>query len=414
MRQRGLGGDRLAHPEAGEAERSGPPLRTARIRPVQCIGEGDDAFDLLEFPGLREAPQAPRYGPEDGEVRDGIRNERERPSPEGLPQEGGVDVGDPVGEALLRPGAPVVKLVWEKDVDLPAPAVPACPAIEEGLHAAKRDADGVGVVTVEGEGRTREGGRETFDPGAAPGDRDAAQAVEQALRAPARSFQTRPVRSIYRLPRGRLRRGAAGLAQVSVDHGGALFVLILTGLAVMGSPGPSTVSMTAVAAAYGARRALRHFLGLVAGTTIVLLAVAGGLVSLLLSAPGAAPVLLAASTGYLCWLAFRIATAPPLSKAGRPVGVPSFAGAFLLAVGNPKAYVAIAAVYAMPLGLASPAADAIAKLAVLSVLVVAIHAAWLLAGGLLSRLLTDPTASRRFNLLSASALVLAVLAAVLA
>jgi threonine/homoserine/homoserine lactone efflux protein len=175
--------------------------------------------------------------------------------------------------------------------------------------------------------------------------------------------------------------------------------LILAAVVVMGSPGPSTISMTAVGAAYGLRRSLGYLLGLVAGTTVVLIAVAAGVVSLLLSVPRLAPVLLGASAVYMLYLAFRIATAPPLSKQAG-AGTPSFAGAFLLAVANPKAYLAIAAVFA------GSTLDALPKVAILIVMIVAIHVCWLLAGASLSRLFYDPVRSRIANAAFAATLVL--------
>src|SRR6266567_5749219 len=52
--------------------------------------------------------------------------------------------------------------------------------------------------------------------------------------------------------------------------------LLLSSLAVMGSPGPATISLTAAGSAYGLRRSARYLVGVTAGTTIVLLAVASG------------------------------------------------------------------------------------------------------------------------------------------
>lgn len=78
-----------------------------------------------------------------------------------------------------------------------------------------------------------------------------------------------------------------------------LLSLIVASLLVMGSPGPSTISVTAVGAAFGLRRSLAYLSGLVAGTVAVLLAVAAGVVSVLLAVPQLAPVLLAASAVYI-------------------------------------------------------------------------------------------------------------------
>jgi threonine/homoserine/homoserine lactone efflux protein len=91
-----------------------------------------------------------------------------------------------------------------------------------------------------------------------------------------------------------------------------LVALILTSAAIMGSPGPSTISATAMGAAFGLRRSLAYVGGLILGTIGVLLAVSIGIVALVFSMPHAARVLNAASAIYILYLAFRIATAPPL------------------------------------------------------------------------------------------------------
>lgn len=183
--------------------------------------------------------------------------------------------------------------------------------------------------------------------------------------------------------------------------------LVLASLVVMGSPGPSTMSITAVGAAFGLRRSLGYLAGLIVGTGVVLLAVATGVVALLLAVPRLAPVLVAVSAVYILYLAVQIARAPPLARQDAAVAAPAFTGGVVLASANPKAYVAIAAVFA-----GSPAA-ALAKTAVLAVMIVLIHGGWLLAGAALSRLLHDPLASRLANLAFAAVLVAASAAAVL-
>jgi threonine/homoserine/homoserine lactone efflux protein len=153
-----------------------------------------------------------------------------------------------------------------------------------------------------------------------------------------------------------------------------LATLTFASLVVMGSPGPATMSVTAVGAAFGLRRSLPYLSGIVVGTAAVLLAVAAGVVSMLLSMPRLAPVLLAVSAAYIAYLAFRIARAPPLSRQDPQARAPSFGGGFLLAVSNPKAYLAIAAVFAgTTLPLDSPMAEAILKSAVLTIMIVVIH-----------------------------------------
>ena len=185
-----------------------------------------------------------------------------------------------------------------------------------------------------------------------------------------------------------------------------LVSLLLASLVVMGSPGPSTMSVTAVGAAFGFRRSLAYLTGIVLGTTAVLFGVSAGVVAMLMSLPRLAPMLVSASAAYVAYLAFKIATAPPLSRQNREAGAPSFAGGFLLAVANPKAYLAIAAVFAgTSLAVESPAIEAMLKTGVLAIMIVVIHFGWLAAGVSFSRLLHHPVGSRIVNLLFAAILI---------
>jgi threonine/homoserine/homoserine lactone efflux protein len=186
--------------------------------------------------------------------------------------------------------------------------------------------------------------------------------------------------------------------------------LILASLVVMGSPGPSTISVTAVGAAYGLRRSLGYVTGLILGTATVLLAVATGVMSILLSVPRLAPLLLAASALYMLYLAFRIATAPPLSRSVA-ARAPSIGAGFLLAVANPKAYLAIAAVFAGTRLSADTTLDAVLKTAVLALMIVIIHVCWLAAGASFSRVFHDPVWSRVANIVFAAMLVVVTLLA---
>jgi threonine/homoserine/homoserine lactone efflux protein len=189
--------------------------------------------------------------------------------------------------------------------------------------------------------------------------------------------------------------------------GRPLLTLVLASMVVMGSPGPSTISATAIAAAFGFRRSLRYACGLIAGTIVVLLAVAIGVVAFLLSAPHGASALAIISAAYILYLAFRIATAPPLAAQSGDAAAPAFAGGFLLAIANPKAYLAIAAVFAgSTLFAGDRTRDAAAKILVLSVMIVVIHLCWLLAGASLSRALRDPVRSRIVNVSLAAILII--------
>ena len=193
-----------------------------------------------------------------------------------------------------------------------------------------------------------------------------------------------------------------------------VLTLIMASAVIMGSPGPSVLSAMAVGAAYGFRRSLMYACGLILGTIAVLFAVAIGLVTVLLSIPYGAPVLLAVSTVYILYLSYRVATAPPLADQRDRSVVPAFGGGFLLAIANPKAYLAIAAVFAgTSIIREDQALDAAIKIGLLSVMIVVIHLCWLVAGASLCRVLQNPTASRIVNVSLAALLVLTTAAAVL-
>lgn len=199
----------------------------------------------------------------------------------------------------------------------------------------------------------------------------------------------------------------AALEMIDGIRWGAVGALLTVAMAIMGSPGPTTVSLVGVASAFGMRGALPYMTGEILGTTAVLLAVALGVTAMLLAAPALGTALMAVSVAYVLWLAYHIATAPPLSSEGQETSPPSLGGGLLLGVANPKAWVAIAAVFASTQLVEDAAADAALKTAILTVTIVAIHVAWLLAGASIAPLLRHPRRARVLNIGMAAALVAA-------
>jgi len=113
---------------------------------------------------------------------------------------------------------------------------------------------------------------------------------------------------------------------------GSAGVLMLTSLAIMGSPGPATISLTTTGSAYGVRRSLAYLAGVITGSTIVLVAVGTGITAAFLSVPGMRPILIAVSAAYILRLAYHVATAPPLAAPSATAAAPSLAGGTLLGV----------------------------------------------------------------------------------
>jgi threonine/homoserine/homoserine lactone efflux protein len=241
--------------------------------------------------------------------------------------------------------------------------------------------------------------------------------------------------------------GVPGPLLAATIHWRSVGPLLVTALAIMGSPGPATISLTAAGSAYGVRRSLGYLAGIVVGTVVVLVAVATGITATLLAVPALRSVLLVLSAAYILWLAFQIATAPRVGDGsvprvgngpgvatgrgkrsevgnepgstvapgpgGQSAAAPSLAGGVLLGVANPKAWVAIAATFASA-RLADPAsADAAAKVLLLSGVAVLIMAAWLVVGASFAPALRDPARARVVNLVLAAALVGATALAIL-
>jgi threonine/homoserine/homoserine lactone efflux protein len=192
----------------------------------------------------------------------------------------------------------------------------------------------------------------------------------------------------------------------------ALPGFLLAALALAGSPGPATLSLTATGAAFGARRGAAYLAGIVIGMVVVMAVVASGLVGLLLAVPGAAPVVTVLAAAYFAYLAWRIATAPPLGDEAGQRAAPTFVAGLLLSLVNPKGYAAMAALYSgFVLVQDGLALDIALKMVVLLLIIVVVNVAWLLAGAALTSLFRDPATNRAINVAFAVVLVASVVLA---
>lgn len=187
---------------------------------------------------------------------------------------------------------------------------------------------------------------------------------------------------------------------------------VLAGLALAGSPGPAVLSLAATGAAFGARRSLDYLAGIVLGMVGVMAITASGVVSLLLAVPGAMPVVAVLAAAYFAYLAWRIATAPPLAEDSGARRQPSFLAGLLLSLVNPKGYAAMAALFSgFVLVRGQLGLDVVAKMAVLLVVITASSVAWLLAGSALTRFFREPRSNRIINVVFAILLLASVVVA---
>jgi threonine/homoserine/homoserine lactone efflux protein len=156
-----------------------------------------------------------------------------------------------------------------------------------------------------------------------------------------------------------------------------------------------------------------YFFGILIGMVGVMAIVASGVVGLLLAVPGATPVVTGAAALYFVWLAWRIATAPPLAEDTSERRPPSFRGGLGLSLINPKGYAAMAALFSgFVLLRGHLALDVVVKIALLTCLIAAVNIAWLWSGALLTRFFRDPRTNRIVNVTFAVLLLASVALAV--
>ena len=184
----------------------------------------------------------------------------------------------------------------------------------------------------------------------------------------------------------------------------ALFVLVSTI-----TPGGATTLATASGAHFGYRRSLPLMIGIAVGLASMAASAAAGLGTLILALPSLQLVMKLVGSGYLLWLAWKIAHGSPPhlnAAAARPM---SFLGAVWLLWHNPKGWAmtlgaaaSFAALADNPLLLGALLGTSFALGALLSL------SLWCLAGLLLARLLKTDTQWRILNVVLGALLAVSI------
>ena len=180
----------------------------------------------------------------------------------------------------------------------------------------------------------------------------------------------------------------------------------MAGLALIGSPGPNTLSLAATGAAFGAWRGVRYMIGVGLGMVAVMAIVASGVTGMMLAIPGVAPVLVGLAALYFLYLAWRIASAPPLQHSHTDAPAPSLWAGISLSLINPKGYAAMAALFSGFVLVKDRATlDVGLKMALATTVMVCVNIAWLLLGAAMTRWFREPRLNRIINVIFAIALV---------
>lgn len=173
------------------------------------------------------------------------------------------------------------------------------------------------------------------------------------------------------------------------------------------TPGPATLSTSALAMRHGWRGTLRYQAGLAAGVLGMMLA--GGLISASLLAwlPSVEPALRYAGAAYLLYLAYRLLRADYRFEGPAPPPL-GFGHGLLLNLSNPKLVVYALSVFTTFLApVAGSAAGLVGAALLLAAVSAAATAAWALFGAGLKAGLRRPRAARWVNAALALGLVYA-------
>ncbi len=175
------------------------------------------------------------------------------------------------------------------------------------------------------------------------------------------------------------------------------------------TPGPNNLMLMASGANFGFRRTLPHMLGISIGHSVMVTIVGLGLGTLFTRYPQSKIVLLVLSSGYLLYLAWKIANAAP-PREGDAAGKPfTFLQAAAFQWVNPKAWwMAMHAITTF-----APEGRGITGILIVAIVFACTNfpsiAIWVTVGTQVKRLLTRPRLLRTFNWTMAVLLVLTLI-----
>jgi threonine/homoserine/homoserine lactone efflux protein len=185
--------------------------------------------------------------------------------------------------------------------------------------------------------------------------------------------------------------------------------LVAFACAMAFTPGPNNIMVTASGVNFGFTRTIPHILGITFGFFILIAVCAAGLGAVFAAYPPLQIALKVAGALYLLWLAWKIATAAPVSTEQGEVGEPiSFWQAALFQWVNPKALVAALSAIAIYVRPSHWLTDFTVLQIVFAIATVLAVGTWTGFGVALRRILADPKHARIFNIAMAVLLVISI------
>lgn len=188
----------------------------------------------------------------------------------------------------------------------------------------------------------------------------------------------------------------------------ALITLITTTALLLGSPGPAPLALAATSAAFGTKEGIPFLLGILSGLAVAIFCASIGLATLFVTFPTMKLICQIVGTGYILFVAYKIATAPT-NITETAVSPPSFKDGFILNLLNPKAYAAFLAIFSQfLLPLASTNLSYLATGVICLLVAALVDMLWLFFGGLLRPIFAEPKQARIIRILFALLMIIAV------
>jgi threonine/homoserine/homoserine lactone efflux protein len=191
----------------------------------------------------------------------------------------------------------------------------------------------------------------------------------------------------------------------------AIAALVIATAALLGSPGPATLSLAAVGATSGISRGLPYYAGILVGLLFAMLGAIAGLATVLTRWPQAGLVIQSLGAAYILFVAWKIATAPTVTEdASDDIRHPNFRDGFILNILNAKAYAAFLALFSqLLLPIDDPIFAYLASATVCFGVAIVVDAAWLFAGGFLQTIFRNPRSARLIRIVFGILIVASVI-----
>lgn len=195
----------------------------------------------------------------------------------------------------------------------------------------------------------------------------------------------------------------------------AFVSLVAATTLLLGSPGPVPLALAATGAVFGFRAGVPFLIGILSGLAVAISLGSAGLALLFESVPSSRFVVQICGALYICYVAFKIATAPILTAHDSTnESTPRFRDGFILNLLNPKAYVAFLALFSQfLLPFSSSLLRTITTALVAFGVAIVVDTIWLAMGSMLRPVFESPKFARPTRIIFGVLMVVAVVAVLL-